>query len=454
MKLDKIDWSRVQHQLDFQQLIYSISSKFIAIKDTANAIMESLKELSEFSGANRAYVFEFDTERMEMSNTFEWCQEGVTPEIDNLKNLPTSIFPWWMEKLIKGEVIDVTDVSRMPDEAREEKAILQMQGIKSVLVLPIIVQQELWGFIGFDNVNSTGVWSDDDLTLLKITSEIFSHAFERLKSEEQLREYTVNLKSMLSQLKEAQSRMIQQERMVGIGQLASGIAHEINNPLGYMISGNDVLKNNIRQIKELLINGGSIDGNEFLFEDSEEIISDMDEGLKKVSKIVNTLKEFSNIGYDKISSYNLNEGINNSITIVENELREIEVELLLDEIPLITCEPSQINQAIMNLILNSIYAIKEVENRRGRLVIESGHDDRNIYFKIRDNGKGMPNEIINEIFNPFFTTKPEGVGTGLGLSIAYDIIVKKHNGHIDVFSELGAGTVFEVKLPMNTIENV
>lgn len=448
---------KIRHQLDFEQLIASISTRFITLEDISMAIQASLGEMGIFSGANRAYVFEIKEDMQTMSNTFEWCEEGVAPEIDNLKDLPTDIFPWWMEKLKNGEVINIKDVSQLSAVAKSEKEILESQGIKSVLVLPIAIKRALRGFIGFDNVETLGMWKHEDMTLLKVTSEIFSHAFERLAAENNLKEANLELEETLERLREAQAQIIQQGQLAGIGQLAAGVAHEINNPLGYVISNVDILKEDMQTLLNIYGAYEKLKGQsemplpfDEMSEELTELVKDIDDGLERVSEIVSGLSTFSKVDYiDEFTHYDLNAGIKNILIIAGNSLESnIDISMKLQNIPLITCIGSQINQVLLNMIMNSSDAIKSTKRGIGKMILETRSDQSNVYFKIEDTGGGIDEHIIDNIFKPFYSTKPVGDGVGLGLSIAYDIVVNKHKGKIDVVNHHGLGVAFEITLPI------
>ena len=462
------------NQLAFEQLIASLASKFVTLNDVKQAINSSLEDMCVFSNASRAYIFEFNADKTHMDNTFEWCNVGVNPKRSDLQGLPMDLYPWWMAKLEKNEIIDIQNINQLPAEASAEKEILQQQNIKSVLVLPLLIKQELSGFIGFDNSEHIGKWNLEDVTLLKITSEIFSHAFERRRAEEDLWDYNIELESTLELLQKAQAQIIQQERLVGVGHLAAGVAHEINNPLGYVLSNIDVLKQNINvlgevyqiyeDLKKCTLRNGDITTPinkiealhkkyyiEEIVDDLEDLLGDIDEGLHRVSKIVNSLKAFSRVDQiDEFCQYDLNEGIKNTLMMANSELKQfVEVETKFANIPLIMCIGSQINQVLLNLILNSSYAIKHnLQQDIGKLYIETKSDQTYVYCKIKDNGGGLSSDDEKSIFTPFYTSKPVGVGTGLGLSMAYDIVVNKHKGRIDVDNESGKGVTFHITLPI------
>ena len=178
----------LKRRLEFEKTIANVSARFVNFSDIDEAINASLAEVGRFSGADRVYVFLFGTDGTTMDNTHEWCAEGVSPQIDNLKDLPCEMFPWWMKKLQKGEIIHIEDVSKLPPEAKAEKEILQNQDIKSLLVLPLYVKGKLTGFIGFDDVTETGEWSEEDLLLLRTFSEIIGNAIGRKQMEDALLE--------------------------------------------------------------------------------------------------------------------------------------------------------------------------------------------------------------------------------------------------------------------------
>ena len=178
----------INRRLEFEKTVSTISSRFVDGSDIDDAINASIEDVSRLSGASRSYVFLFREDGTTMDNTHEWCAKGVSPQIDNLKNLPVETFPWWTTKLHNGEIIHIKDVSKMPAEAKAEKELLEIQDIKSLLVLPFYIKGRFAGFIGFDNVVETAGWSDEDVAVLRIFSEVLGTTFGRKRMEEMLRE--------------------------------------------------------------------------------------------------------------------------------------------------------------------------------------------------------------------------------------------------------------------------
>lgn len=285
----------------------------------------------------------------------------------------------------------------------------------------------------------------------------------------------IELQKTINQLNETQTQLIQKEKMAGIGQLAAGIAHEINNPLGFIMSNYKSLKKYVFKLKDLIaiykdvLNNYSNYTNDevknsftqissyeednkidFILDDISGIFTDTNEGLERVGNIVNAFRSFSHI--DQLSTYgeyDLNDGIKTTLLIANSKIKyNAAIHEEYDELPSINAIGGEINQVILNLIINAAYAIElKHENSGGIINIKTYQNSENVYCEIEDNGAGIEKSIINRIFEPFYTTKPIGEGTGLGLSISYDIIVNKHKGEILIESEKNSGTKFTVKLP-------
>ena len=287
------------------------------------------------------------------------------------------------------------------------------------------------------------------------------------KSKEILEQKNKELEKAYCKLKAAQSQILQQEKMASIGQLAAGVAHEINNPIGFIMSNLGTLQKYIERfskfmqiqaeaIKELS-NCENIDTIltrveeqkrasklDFITKDIVNLIKESLDGIERVKRIVQDLKGFSHIDEAEYRMANLNNGIESTINIVWNELKyKVTLKKEYGDIPMTSCNLGQLNQVFMNILVNAAHAIE----KQGEVTVKTWSDEGNIYVSVADTGCGMPGDRINRIFEPFYTTKEVGKGTGLGLSIAYDI-VKKHKGDIKVDSEVGKGTTFTIKIPI------
>lgn len=279
-----------------------------------------------------------------------------------------------------------------------------------------------------------------------------------------------DLADAYDQMKSAQGQMVHQEKMASIGQLAAGVAHEINNPTGFIASNLTSLAKYTRRLSEhieflekLIQNSGHQDAIDevkqhqkqlklhFIQEDIADLIEESLEGAQRITKIVQNLKSFSRVDDTASAVSNLHECLDAALSIGWNEIKyTAEVKKDYQDIPDIYCSAQELNQVFLNLLVNAAQAMSGAgEKNTGEILISTATEDPWVVIKISDNGSGMPKNILSRIFEPFFTTKDVGKGTGLGLSICYDII-QKHHGKLTVESEVGVGTTFTIKLPIIT----
>ncbi len=247
-----------------------------------------------------------------------------------------------------------------------------------------------------------------------------------------------------------QSQLVQSEKLASIGQLAAGIAHEINNPIGFISSNLDTMKKYLTKIRHFLESNGGHDSDEQreiteIVTDFGDAVAESIEGADRVKKIVADLKGFVRVDTGEMELADINAGLESTLSIVWNQLKyTCTIEKDLGRLPGVYCHPNRMNQVFMNLLLNAGQAIGDGS---GTIRIRSWADDEQVYVAIKDDGCGISEEHIDKIFDPFFTTKDVGKGTGLGLSLSHDII-KDHGGRIDVNSVVGQGTEFIVSLPI------
>lgn len=275
-------------------------------------------------------------------------------------------------------------------------------------------------------------------------------------------------------LKELHSQMVMQEKMASIGQLAAGIAHELNNPINYVHTNFATLIEDVTDLNEVLtiyrnfFNDKAVAEQfsndlaairkkeeelriDFIVDDIKVIFSESEEGFRRISRIIASMRDFSHTGQDDEKVYfDINKGLEDTLIIARNIYKyHAKLKLDLADLPQIKCLPEQLNQVFLNLIINCAQALAGYEQEEpGVITIRSWHDKKDIYCEISDNGPGIAENILPRIFEPFFTTKDVGKGTGLGLSISYDIIVNRHNGKITALNSPGGGAVFNIQLPI------
>ncbi|RPI26524.1 MAG: HAMP domain-containing protein [Acidobacteria bacterium] len=301
---------------------------------------------------------------------------------------------------------------------------------------------------------------------LEDRSQAFLELNKRL--EEKVRERTreleqsnVELQKAYEELKETQVQLIQSEKMASLGQLVSGIAHEIKNPLNFIYGNTDFLKQYIQNLKRVIalyeskaslspadteqIRSLKEQANyEFMLEDLDTLVNNFEEGAGRIHAIIGDLKTFSRLERDEFRAVDIHEPINLALNLLHNEYRDrIRIHKEFGQVPQVECHPGKMSQVFLNLVANACQAIVA----EGDIWIRSSCRNGKVVIEVEDNGVGIDKQDLGKIFEPFFTTKPAGQGTGLGLSITYGII-QQHNGTIEARSQKGEGTVFRIQLPV------
>ncbi|RMF47196.1 MAG: PAS domain S-box protein, partial [Deltaproteobacteria bacterium] len=554
----------------------------------------ALAEIGHFLDVDRCYLFRFDEQTLTISNSHEWISNHCQPEIANLQKIPVNELPWFWKRMLDQVPVPVDSVADLPPEARVEQVHWQVQEIKALLVVPLLLDGSLSGFIGVDAVRSERHWTDTEARLLRMAGEFISANLERQRAwrmqhnadqrfiamtdavpaliweldpdgqvtygnrswkeftgcdqsvrletvvheeergrvlsllqaaakgqtrsdemrlrradgsyrwmqvtgapraegedlllincsafditdhriaEEQLlalndelevrvAERTQKLQKAFDDLKMAQTKLLQNEKMASIGQLAAGVAHEINNPVGFIRSNLTTLGKYVDKLRayleemekacDALPEERRDELNQlrksckisYLLEDIPDLLAESVDGADRVRTIVQNLKSFSRVDQSQYTEADINECLESTINIVWNELKyKTTLHKELGDVPRIRCYPQQLNQVFMNILLNAAQAIET----QGDIWVRTFVDNDQLVVHIQDNGCGIPEEIREKIFEPFFTTKEVGKGTGLGMSISWDI-VHKHGGRIEIESQVGVGTSFFIYLPLS-----
>jgi signal transduction histidine kinase len=283
----------------------------------------------------------------------------------------------------------------------------------------------------------------------------------------ELTQVNSSLRETNHQLADAHSQLLEAERMSAIGQLAAGVAHEINNPVAFVNANMGGLDTYLQQLLKLVELSERFDAElpesarlemtsmrreidlKFLKDDARALISENKGGLARVTKIVQDLRDFASIGVTEWQLYDLHRGLESTLNLIQGRIADTQLIKEYGVIPEVECLPSEINRVFMNLLLNAAQAIFG----QGQIAIRTGVDGNGVFVAISDSGCGIAPENLGRVFDPFFTSKPIGQGTGLGLSLSYGI-VQRHKGRIEVQSELGRGSTFRVWIPVQRATDV
>lgn len=331
---------------------------------------------------------------------------------------------------------------------------------KSVLCFPVVKKGTVIAVLYVENNLVTHAFTPERVEMLKLLSGQAAISIENARLYESL-DHLVQERT--EALRRTQQQMIESEKMASLGQLTAGVAHEINNPINFVVSSATPLRRDIEDIISVLnLYRSTVDEQnlhrqfervkkleeeldvDYAVQEVQQLLKGIEEGGKRTAEIVKGLRTFSRLDEDEIKTASVTEGIESTLTLLRKKAEpRIQIVREYGEIPVIECYPGKLNQVYMNLLSNAIQAIPG----EGEIRISVQHIGDSVRIQIADTGQGMTEEVQRRIFEPFFTTKDVGVGTGLGLSISYGII-ERHNGSIEVHSESGKGTTFTLTLPV------
>ncbi|MBI5138002.1 MAG: GAF domain-containing protein [Nitrospirae bacterium] len=336
----------------------------------------------------------------------------------------------------------------------------------SAMCWPLRLDAQLVGTLSINRSHELTPFSAEDLEHGHMLVNMISVVIENMRLHRDQQAQITEMRRMNKKLEEAHTQLFQSEKLASIGQLAAGVAHEINNPVGYINSNLSSLQNYLDGLLKVVDCYQSADpliaadpermaavervkqeaDLAFLKDDVTELMAECLEGLARVKRIVQDLKDFSHVDEGEWTEQDIHKGVESTLNIVQNEIKyKADVVREYGTLPPVECLSGQLNQVFMNLLVNAAHAIEG----HGTITIRTGTAEGGgqVWVEVADDGKGILPEHMEKLFDPFFTTKPVGKGTGLGLSLAYGI-VQRHHGHIGVKSKVGVGTTFRVTIPV------
>ncbi|HPQ67961.1 MAG TPA: PAS domain S-box protein [bacterium] len=411
------------------QMIGEISADFVAgsLEEIDRTIESSLAKIGQFKDVERAFLCQTDEAKQTFATTHEWCCGGVATRKENQKNLPYEDHSWLLKQLRVFQPIMVDDVDSLPPEANALRDELDREDVQSILIVPVAHHGDLVGFLGLETIVEARRWLEVDVEFLKTVADLFTHVLAHQRNEA-VRE---NLEAQLRQ----------QQKLESIGTLASGIAHEINNPLNGIMNFAELIQDHLASGDDSMVY-------------TEKII----EESKRVAKIVHNLLSFARQDKERHSPAVLADIIEASLGLMETVLRKDQITLQVDvsrDLPSIKCRSQQLQQVFINLIANARDSLNHRypafnEEKVLRIDAHLFEEDERKWIRtvVEDHGEGIDEEIRHRIFDPFFTTKTRDAGTGLGLSVSHGII-NEHKGRIRVESEKMRFTRFYIDLPID-----
>ncbi|MEG3846701.1 ATP-binding protein [Microcoleus sp. herbarium19] len=500
--LDEVNWSmalvipreNIESQLQALNFLTSVVAGLL-VPAMLGAIWLIYSSENNRAQAEREAMLNRIAGRIRASLELDEIVQSTVEEIVNLLHLERAAFGWYEPQTKMLQILWESCQSDCPTEAIEfEPYFVGNLSVRSGQSEPIILSNETWtegasqpialkansylavpvqtqnqpqGYLICSHATHW-FWSPEEIQLIEAVADQLAIAITQSHLYSQTQDQVKLLNSALTELKKTQTHLVQSEKMSSLGQMVAGIAHEINNPVNF-ISANlphatkytkDLLdlvslyKRIFPEVPSEIADFAEEIELEFIEEDLPHILNSMKIGTDRIRSIVLSLRNFSRLDESDKKEADIHEGMENTLLLLSNRIKNgIYVVKRYGKLPSVECYPSQLNQVFMNLLSNAIDALNEIDRLDKIITISTGVVRENggkfVKVAIADNGPGIPDSVKDQIFNPFFTTKPVGQGTGLGLAISYKIVVDGHGGTIKISRPPGGGTEFLVKIPIS-----
>ncbi len=487
----------LQQQILREQVVGAMRSRIRRTLNLKEVLTTAVKEVRQFLQTDRTVIYRFNPDWSGVIEV-ESVGEGWMP-LFGLDIQDHCFAQTYISQYKQGRIRAIDDIYSASLEPCHIDLLSGLE-IKANLVVPLLQGETLWGLLIAHHCCSSRQWHDYEIECLRQLSVQLAIAIQQStlyeqaqteiaqrqralaalrQSEARERSKAQQLEITLQELKNTQFHLIQSEKMASLGQLVAGIAHEINNPISFIYSNVAPAMEHTRDLLHLIslyqqqyptpcakiqdeIESLDLD---FIKEDFPKLLGSMKEGASRIQHIVLSLRNFSHLDKAEQKEADLHEGIDNTLMILQNRLREqpnraaIQVIKEFGNLPLVECYPGEMNQVFMNILSNAIDALEnriqadsslspKIQICTAVVRVNGQHSTDKIMIRIADNGFGIPPNVKQRVFDPFFTTKPVGKGTGLGLSISHSIVVKKHKGELYCNSLLGKGTELVIELPL------
>ena len=464
---------RTQRKASQEFLINQITKSIrqsLSIEDTLST---AVSEVSKVVGPSRCQILAFsDALPLQTADAapcdtyvFEYTQPGTSPQFsasapllqaNELEHL--ALWTLIQQRLaqLSFDPVVLNNATDWPMGTALSDMLIE-HSVQSMVLVPVLLQESLVGILMLHQCDVARPWVQEDIELLSAISEQLGVALSQAQLFAQIQEQRDSLETALDELKQAQMHLVQSEKMAVLGQFVAGIAHEINTPLGSMMSNNATITQALNKIKNdceplLAQDPSPLASVKFLqpkrYNLLMELLSVNDLAGNRMIEIVKNLRNFARLDESEQKVADLHEGLDSTLVLLRGTIpAHLTLTKGYDEgLPLLQCFPGLLNQVFMNLLVNAVHATQEKDKPAIWLETEWLSEHNACQVRVRDNGKGIKPEHLSRLFDPGFTTKGRGVGTGLGLALCYRI-VDKHKGRIEVDSTVGEGTEFTVTLP-------
>ncbi len=427
----------------YREAVREISEAMVSMLSIKEVVDRILVALTDTMGVDRAVVLLLDEERRILtpaSSRGDWDEESLSLSIAADHPIVKQL---WMRR----DELARTDFADEPDTEVRDACQEVFDTLEVRLLVPILFGVDLVGVIAVGGKSTGERLSPDDRQLLRTLANQSSIAIENAKAFDEIAQLNENLEARVDarteELRRTQAQLVQNEKMVSLGQLVAGVAHELNNPIGFVHANLQLIEGYVgKLVGRLPVDDAQVSRSR---EALEKLFNRSREGTQRVKQIVADLRSFSRLDQAEVQKIDLHEGIDRTLSLMEPRLKEgISVERDYGELPHVRCYAGQLNQVFMNLLMNACDAL----DGRGTIRVKTSTTPVGVRLEFSDDGPGIPEDIQNRLFEPFFTTKEVGKGTGLGLSLSHGI-VERHGGSIRIESEEGGGATFVIDLPFD-----
>ncbi|MCA9509979.1 MAG: GAF domain-containing protein, partial [Myxococcales bacterium] len=432
-------------QSRYRSAVREISEAMVSMLSLGEISDRILIAVTETMGVDRAVVLLIDERDRVLRPS---AQRGDWDEDDVEIEIPAD-HPVWRQLWMRREELSRADFDDETDTERREACWDVFDSLEIELLVPILFGVDLLGVIAVGRKLSGERLTVDDRQLLRTLANQSAIAIENGKAFDEIAQLNETLEARVEErtreLRRTQAQLIQSDKLKSLGQLVAGVAHELNNPIGFVHANLQLLDEYLEKLARAQGPPRDPEAAEKARAAITKLLQRSREGTERVKQIVMDLRSFSRTDQAELQRADLHEEIERTLGLMEPRLKnKVEIKREYGEIPQVRCYPGQLNQVFMNLVMNACDAMGD----GGTITIRTRPGDLGVHLEFADDGPGIPAEVRNQIFDPFFTTKPVGAGTGLGLSLSHGII-ERHGGRLSVESTPGHGATFHIDLPLD-----